>query len=122
MKIHGLDHVSVIVQDAEQAKLFYQNVLGLQTMSRPELGFPGYWLALGREQTLHLMQLEDPYAEAIRPEHGGRDRHFAFKVDSLEEFIDRLERLKIAYRLSRSGRKALFFQDPDQNWIELVEV
>lgn len=122
MQVLGLDHVSVIVQDAERALAFYKEILGLETMSRPLLGFPGYWLDLGAGQSIHLMQLPNPYAGCEKPEHGGRDVHFALRVDNVAAFAEKLEVQGVPFTRSRSGRAALFFRDPDGNAIELFEV
>ncbi len=122
MQVLGLNHVSVIVQDAQRALAFYQQVLELEKLSRPALGFPGYWLDLGGGQSLHLMQLPDPCVGGEKPAHGGRDRHFALSVESVAGFADKLERLGVPYTRSRSGRAALFFRDPDGNVIELCEI
>ncbi|MDX1348260.1 MAG: VOC family protein [Thiomicrorhabdus chilensis] len=117
----GLDHVSILVKDAERSAQFYRTLLGLEILPRPDLGFPGYWLDLGAEQSLHIMQLDNPNAGTVRPEHGGRDYHFALRVVSIESFKARLENEGIAYTQSRSGRKALFVKDPDENAFELFE-
>ncbi|WP_294949144.1 VOC family protein [Sulfurivirga sp.] len=117
----GLDHVSVIVRDAERAREFYQQILGVGLQERPELGFPGYWLALAGGQSIHLMALDDPCAGHARPEHGGRDYHFALRVADLAPFIERLEAAGVPYTRSRSGRPAIFFRDPDGNAVELLE-
>ncbi|MFP4154095.1 MAG: VOC family protein [Halothiobacillaceae bacterium] len=119
--IQNLDHVSLLVSDTRRALDFYEGVLGLSPTDRPELGFPGAWLALGSAQTLHLLELPDPAAGARRPTHGGRDRHLALRVDVLAPFIERLEEAGIAYTASRSGRAAIFCRDPDGNAIELLE-
>ncbi|SFR51943.1 VOC family protein [Thiomicrospira sp. ALE5] len=120
--ITGIHHVSLVVSDAERALAFYQSVLGLAQVPRPELGFPGYWLDLGCGQTLHLLEVEDPYQFVERPQHPGRDRHIALSVDNLDDICTRLDHFKIAYKLSQSGREAIFFMDPDLNVIELTEV
>lgn len=121
-KVLGFDHVSVLVSDAEQALAFYQTLLNVPLLDRPSLGFPGYWLDLLNGQSLHLMQLPNPYAEASRPAHGGRDAHFALRVDSINEFESILDQMNIAYTQSRSGRQAVFIRDPDQNAFELFEL
>jgi len=121
MAVTGLDHVSIIVSDAEQARDFYQHMLGLEMLPRPELGFPGYWLDLNDGRSLHLMQLPDPYAGIPRPDHGGRDMHFALRVDDLQWHAERLQALDIPFTRSKSGRKALFFRDLDGNAVELFE-
>lgn len=121
MRIERLDHVSIIVSDAERARAFYQAVLGLSPVERPDLGFPGYWLDLGAGQTLHLMQLPDPCEGCARPEHGGRDYHFALRVSDLDEWATHLERHGVAFTRSKSGRMALFLHDLDGNVIELTQ-
>lgn len=121
MAVIGLDHVSILVSDAERAYAFYQKVLGLSSLPRPNLGFPGYWLDLNDGRSLHLMQLPDPSSAAEKPEHGGRDWHFALRVDDLAWHAKQLEQLKIPFTRSKSGRKALFFRDLDGNAVELFE-
>jgi len=121
-KVTGFDHVSIIVKDAEVALAFYQDLLDLPLLDRPDLGFPGYWLGLDRGQSLHIMQLKNPKEGAHRPEHGGRDYHFALRVDAITEFTHRLEKMHKTYTLSKSGRKALFTHDPDGNALELFEI
>jgi len=121
VKITGFDHVSIIVADAKRAFEFYHHVLGLEKVARPDLGFPGYWLDLGRGQTLHLMELPNPYQGVERPAHGGRDDHFALRVDELEQWAAWLEKKGVPFTRSHSGRMALFLRDPDGNAIELFE-
>jgi len=121
-EVLGLDHVSILVKEADKSLQFYQSLLGLTCLKRPDLGFPGYWLDLHAGQTLHLMQLDNPYMDAVRPEHGGRDVHFALRVDGLDGFIEKLKLMSTHYTLSQSGRKAVFIQDLDQNAFELFEI
>ena len=120
--VRGIDHVSLLVDDAESACRFYAEVLGLAVLPRPDLGFPGAWLSLGAGQALHLLELPGPDSRAGRPEHGGRDRHFALRVGATAPFAARLAERGIAFTRSRSGRDALFFRDPDGNAVELLGV
>ena len=116
-----LHHVSILVADTARALDFYCGVLGLETDDRrPDLGYPGAWLQLGEAQ-IHLLELPNPDPVTGRPEHGGRDRHFALTVDALQPYIDALARAGIAHTLSRSGRRALFCRDPDGNAVEIIE-
>lgn len=121
-KVLGFDHVSIVVKDAEASLSFYQSLLGLPVLNRPNLGFPGYWLDLFSGQSLHIMQLDNPNEGTKRPEHGGRDYHFALRVDSIEDYIETLTQLNLTFTKSRSGRKALFIKDLDNNAFELFEV
>ncbi|UCE90267.1 MAG: VOC family protein [Pseudomonadota bacterium] len=121
MNIQGLLHVSVLVADLERALEFYEGVLGLRASDeRPELGFAGAWLDVGAQQ-IHLLALPNPDPVQGRPEHGGRDRHVALAVASLEPVRRALETAGVEFTLSRSGRRALFCRDPDGNALELVE-
>lgn len=120
--IKDFDHVSIIVSNADKSSEFYQKALGLEKAERPDLGFPGHWLQVGCNKTIHIMELNNPLSDVERPNHGGRDFHFALRVDDLAVYIEKLDALNLTYSVSKSGRKALFFRDLDQNVIELVEV
>ncbi len=118
--IEGFHHASLIVADTGRALAFYRDLLGLAVESvRPDLGYPGAWLNLGRQQ-IHLLELPNPDPVSGRPEHGGRDRHLAFRVRDFDALIQRLESAGISYSASRSGRKALFCRDPDGNALEFI--
>lgn len=120
-KILSFNHVSILVKDAHKSLYFYQNILGLKLLTRPNLGFEGFWLELGCGQALHLMQLNNPYANIAKPKHGGRDMHFALQVDSIADFAKILIKKNILFSTSKSGRKAIFLQDLDNNVIELLQ-
>lgn len=122
MVVAGLDHVSLLVADKVRALAFYQGVLGLGLLPRPQLGFDGAWLDVGAGQSIHVMVLSSPDPTDGRPAHGGRDRHLALRVDSLVVARARLDAAGVPYTLSRSGRASLFCRDPDGNAVELMEV
>ena len=123
MRIIRINHVSLLVADTQRALGFYHGTLGLAiSTQRPELGFPGAWLDVGGGQQIHLLELVSDAGEHRLAEHGGRDRHLAMDVDSLEAVMHALDEAGIDYTLSRSGRRALFCRDPDGNALELVEV
>lgn len=117
----GLHHAGVLVADLARACAFYEGVLGLESLPRPDLPYPGAWYAVGPQQ-LHLMQLPNPDAGIPRPEHGGRDRHLAIGVADLARLQARLDAAGVAYTVSKSGRAALFCRDPDANTLEFVAV
>jgi len=121
MQIQAIHHVSLIVNDTSRALRFYCGVLGMPQVDRPDLGFPGAWLQVGEVQQIHLLEVENPYAQVQLPEHGGRDRHTAFSITELAALAERLSADGIAYRMSSSGRRALFCRDPDGNTLEFIE-
>jgi len=118
--IYSINHSSLIVANLDKSLVFYSEILGLQQVERPDLGFPGAWFQLG-EQQIHLLELENPDPTTGRPEHGGRDRHVALNALALAPIQDTLNKAGIAYTMSKSGRRALFCRDPDGNAIEIIE-
>ena len=116
-----LHHVSIMVSNTDTALQFYSGTLGLKQIERPDLPFPGAWLEVGKHQQIHLLELPNPDADSERPEHGGRDRHFAMIIPDLDVFKSTLEAASIPYSISKSGRRALFCRDPDNNAVELIE-
>lgn len=120
-EIRDLLHASIVVADTRRSLDFYEGVLGMQAHpSRPDLGYPGAWLRAGPRE-LHLLELPNPDPTEGRPAHGGRDRHVAFAIASLDGLVAALDRAGVDYTLSRSGRRALFCRDPDGNALEFIE-
>ncbi|QDZ20847.1 glyoxalase [Chloropicon primus] len=124
--IVGVHHVGMICKDLEKSVVFYRDVLGLPTkMDRPDdkLPFRGAWFWIGTE-SIHLMEVPnpDPTDLSLRPEHGGRDRHFCMGVEDVDALEDALRENGVQYTKSKSGRAAIFFRDPDANTLECLEV
>ena len=119
--VQDLHHASLIVADTLESLRFYCDILGLAVLDeRPALPFPGAWLAVGSRQ-IHLLELPNPDPVEGRPIHGGRDRHLALIVSSLDTMAERLDRAGVPFTRSRSGRRAIFCRDPDGNGLELIE-
>ncbi|MCK5831691.1 MAG: VOC family protein [Methylococcales bacterium] len=115
-----IHHSSLLVADTQASLKFYCNILGLKQLERPNFPYAGAWLDLGLQQ-LHLIELDNPDPTTGRPDHGGRDRHVAFHVINLDFLKNDLEKNKIKYTLSASGRRALFCRDLDGNALEFIE-
>ena len=120
--VKSIDHCSLIVANTRKALEFYTGILALELdETRPDLGYPGAWLQVGKGQ-IHLLEVPNPDSVDNRPEHGGRDHHVALQVSSLDILTQRLDAAGITYSKSKSGRQALFCRDVDGNAIELVEI
>jgi len=113
-------HIGLLVDDLSHAAQFYEQILGLSRINRPDIGFDGIWYGLEGDQQIHLMQLENPYKGCFKPSHGGRDHHVAMCTGELAAIAARLDAAGIPYSMSKSGRSALFCRDPDGNTIELI--
>jgi len=122
--VKALHHVSLLIADLRRSQHFYEEILALSLIDRPELKFEGLWFALSEDgsQQLHLLLLPENMTPRTAPEHVGRDSHFALLVDNLTTYLNRMDRAGIPYTTSRSGRDAAFLRDPDGNGIELIAV
>ena len=55
MPIEGMNHFTVLTSDLEATTHFYVDVLGLVPGPRPDMGFPGVWLYIGKQPALHVI-------------------------------------------------------------------
>ncbi len=115
--IKALDHVAVEVTDLERAVKFYNEVLGLFSLTMPdELTGQGVrWLDLGGGRALHLVENPD-----ARP---GRTAHIALEVSDLQQWKDHLKSKNIKIYPPKMGlyrAERVFLFDPSGNRIELV--
>ena len=118
ISIAGFHHAGFLVTDIERSAQFYEDVLGLRALPRPELGFPGRWYDLGNGQQLHLMSVAQMPGHAEPPRH---DRHIALSVPDTQQAERQLRQLglTVSYGSGRAGNPQLFIRDPDGNTIEL---
>jgi catechol 2,3-dioxygenase-like lactoylglutathione lyase family enzyme len=114
VQLEGIHHVSINVRDNDEAARFYVETLGLDTLERPDFGFPGTWLAFPDGRQVHL--IEDP---SFVPPAGP---HFAVRVADIHAAVDELRakgvEINDPYEIPRGGQQA-FFTDPSGNQIEL---
>lgn len=117
-------HAGITVKDLERARRFYSDLLGLKEITRPALGFPGIWYAIGDCQ-LHLMV--SPEGRPVGDPDGafaGRVRHLALGVEGWEALTARLKAEGVPLRESAptpGGPRRVFVKDPDGNVLELAE-
>lgn len=118
MNFTGIDHVTVLITDADRAIAFYRDILGLTPVNGPSTfsgaGLDVRWFKAGA-QYIHL--LLSP--EADNP---GR-RHFALQVDDANVARQEVEAKGIAIRETTPipGATRFFVSDPDGNRIEIIQ-
>jgi glyoxylase I family protein len=107
----AVHHVSVNVDELDEAVHFYVDVLGLSRRDdRPDIG-PGAWLDAGGQQ-VHLIKADRPTA---------RGQHFALQVDDIDAAVAELRGRNVDVGDPKpigTSRQA-FLADPSGNLVEL---
>ena len=118
MAIHAFQHVNTRSADVERTKEFYLR-LGLRAGDRPPFASRGYWLYLGDQPVLHLVQRPDGQAHH---EGSGNVDHVAFEATDLEGMRRTLAEAGLPFReavVPRDGTVQIFVTDPDGLTVEL---
>jgi glyoxylase I family protein len=110
--LKGIHHVSLNVSDVDKALQFYVDVLGMEPLPRPDLGFPGAWLQ-NMGQQVHLLGIESTAPP--------REQHFAFAVDDIAAVVATVE--AAGFKCSAPSEMKniclqAFTHDPSGNMIE----
>ena len=122
MTIVGLHHVqiNVPVTGEDEARRFYEAVLGFAPMPRPtslsDAGRAGAWYRCG-DSEFHVFF--NPSAEFV---NDGSSRHPAFLVDELPELRQRLSDagIQLEEAIPINGRERFFCRDPFGNRLEFL--
>jgi catechol 2,3-dioxygenase-like lactoylglutathione lyase family enzyme len=120
MIARALHHVSFPVRDLERARHFYGEVLGLEEIERPDLGFPGAWYRVGDGQ-VHL--LVTPFGLDVGtppPALTPLAAHTAFAIDDYQRVHAMLEAHGIPVLAAGPEIGQMWVQDPDGHVIELI--
>lgn len=115
MKVLGIHHTNVRVDDLDAARIFYVDVMGFEELKRPDFGFPGAWFQMGADQ-LHLQTSDEPETKI--------GDHFALLVEDCAACADELEARGIdVLRLDPTPGAGIqaFVRDPAGNVIELIQ-
>jgi catechol 2,3-dioxygenase-like lactoylglutathione lyase family enzyme len=115
VKVRGFSHSAVRITDADKSFEFYENVLGLKKLPRPDFGFPGAWYGVGTN-SIHLIGSEN---RGRKPDPLGP--HLALDVEDFDATKRELTAMGIEF-LEAPGNIAgrqLWILDPDGNTIEL---
>ncbi len=125
LRVH---HVAIIAADYARSKAFYTEVLGLRVIAehyRAERRSYKLDLALPDGGQVELFSFPEPPARVSRPEAAGL-RHLAFAVADVGEAAAELRGRGVAVEEVRvdehTGKRFVFFADPDDLPLELYEV
>lgn len=147
MTIQTIYHTGFVVRDLERSLDFYTGMLGMRTERGPAesdspwlaqvVGYPSVrlkmaYVGVGDGHSIELIEYVEPFA---MPQPGIQDRnrpgsaHAAMVVDDVSAWREKLETAHITVFGPRQvrdvefpwARLAIYFQDPDGNWLEMVE-
>lgn len=118
-----VNHVALYVVDFQASTDFYAQVIGLPAIPEPFHDGKHSWFAIGPQCALHVIGGAD--AKLPKEKHS----HLCFTVDSVAAFAARLTARGIPYEDLAGTKSAvthrpdgvdqIYFQDPDDNWIEI---
>jgi lactoylglutathione lyase len=118
-----INHLAFYVVDLKTSADFYEKVIGLPVIPEPFHDGRHAWFSVGPQTHLHIIS----GAAGKLPKE--KRNHLCFTVPSVDAFIVRLDGHKIPYEelagkksavtTRPDGVKQIYFQDPDDNWIEI---
>ena len=91
IKLKAFNHAAFRVSDVEKATAFYENVVGLKRIPRPNFGFGGAWYGIGNN-ALHIISSEN---RGQKPDPLGA--HVAFDVEDFDETKRTLKEMGIEF-------------------------
>ncbi|MDE0596237.1 MAG: VOC family protein [Akkermansiaceae bacterium] len=129
LSVCAIDHVAVIAKDLEASRHFYEDLLGMEPVPRPDFPFRGLWFQAGTTQ-IHVIHKSTEAGPAGMPDFQGtlpsRGTHIAFELESCEVAAAKLINagIKIVAGPQRrpDGPHQLYIYDPDRYLIELFSM
>ena len=128
IKIKNIHHVAVLTDNYEVSKKFYTEVLGFEIIKetyRAERQSYKLDLAINGTYQIELFSFPDYRERASYPEAKGL-RHMAFTVDDVEVAAAFLKERNVNVQEVRvdeiTGKRFVFFYDPNGQPLELYEV
>ena len=118
-------HTMVRVKDIEKSLAFYTDVLNMKLDHKKRLEDCWLYFLTDEENTCQLELTYNDDTPDGGYELGSGFGHFAFSVDSLDEFTEKINKLGYSYLyppfdLNGKGSKIAFIKDPDGYEIELI--
>jgi glyoxylase I family protein len=128
MQIKGVHHIAILTDDCEASKHFYTAILGFEIIKetyRSERRSYKLDLAINGVYQVELFSFPEYKERASFPEAKGL-RHLAFAVDNVEAAAEELKAMHVRVEEVRTdeltGKKFIFFYDPNGQPLELYEV
>jgi glyoxylase I family protein len=128
MQIKAIHHIAILTDDYEASKHFYTAILGFEIIKetyRAERRSYKLDLAINGVYQVELFSFPEYKERVSFPEAKGL-RHLAFAVDNVEAAAQELKAMHVRVEEVRTdeltGKKFIFFYDPNGQPLELYEV
>ena len=119
MKVQQIHHVTVIVNNLDEACSFYEEVLGLEPLPTINLDFPAQFYKVGERQQLHVTEWDDAGGHSFRG-------HVCFQIDEFMPVFTKAKAQGILdtapwgkTRMLPDGAMQMFLRDPSGNLLEI---
>ena len=127
LQLNKVHHIALICSDYKRSLDFYTRVIGCQVIAehwREEQQSYLTKLTLNGEYVIELFSFPAPPQRLSYPEAAGL-WHLAFEVDDIVAQVAELDRLGVAHEAIRTdattGKRFVFFNDPDDQPLEMNE-
>lgn len=117
------NHIALAVKDVDASIAFFKNVFGFEEIENTASNSKTRWLSLGEGKELHLIPRPEAEVKVVKAVH------VAFSTNNFDGFILHIESINIhyfdwsgkanTYNVRNDNIKQLYFQDPNDYWIEV---
>jgi lactoylglutathione lyase len=117
------NHIAFYVMQLTEARKFYHNIIGLDTIAEPFHDGKHCWLTTGNGVAIHLIE------GATAKKEYYKNNHTCFSVNSIASFTQKLKENNIMWEdvagtkhtitTRKDGVHQIWLQDPDGYWIEI---
>ena len=119
-------HTMIRVKDIDASLKFYTELLEMELDKKKRLDDCWLYFLSDKEKTCQIELTFNDETPENGYEIGTGFGHFAFAVESLDDFTEKLHSLGYEYLyepfdLNGKGTKIAFIQDPDGHEVELIE-
>ena len=95
-----LDHATIVTDDIEGTRHFFEDIVGIHTGPRPPFRVDGFWLYLNDRPAIHVTEATLAATTGLR---APRIDHIALRVDDAREWgtlVERLHRSDTYYEMA----------------------